>query len=367
MRTFLSVVGARPNFMKVAPIHRAFRSYPEDVKHIILHTGQHYDERMSKIFFEELELPQPDIYLGVGSGTHAEQTARVMMAFETSLMESRPDLVIVVGDVNSTLACSVTASKCQIPVAHVEAGLRSFDRTMPEEINRLVTDAISDHLFVTERSGLENLHREGIEEANIHFVGHVMIDSLVRYRGKARQSTILKRLRLEPKMYTLVTLHRPGNVDDKGNLTRILSVFESLCEDTHILFPVHPRTLMRLTDYGLRDRFEALDTVHLTEPIGYLDFLHAMENAALVITDSGGIQEETTFLGVPCLTLRENTERPITVEIGTNQLLGLNVSLILEKAHEALHGQPKTGSIPDLWDGHAAERIASILVNTYRS
>jgi UDP-N-acetylglucosamine 2-epimerase (non-hydrolysing) len=362
VRTFLSVVGARPNFMKVAPLHRAFAAYPDRIRHLILHTGQHYDERMSKVFFEELELPQPDVYLGVGSGSHAEQTARVMMAFESAILDLRPDLVIVVGDVNSTLACSVTAAKCGIPVAHVEAGLRSFDRGMPEEINRLVTDTLSDYLFVTERSGLENLRREGVDDAKVHFVGHVMIDSLVRYREKARASRLLSDLALAPSSYILVTLHRPSNVDDKDNLALILSLFESLGTDARILFPVHPRTRARMAEFGLRERFESLEHVLLTDPIGYMDFLHAMENAALVLTDSGGIQEETTYLGVPCITVRTNTERPVTVDVGTNQLLGLDAPRILEKAREALGGHPKRGMIPELWDGRAAERIAEILV-----
>ncbi len=351
--------------MKAAPLHRAFSAYGGDVRNLILHTGQHYDEKMSKVFFEDLELPPPDIYLGVGSGTHAEQTAKVMLAFETALAELKPDLVIVVGDVNSTLACALTAAKLGIPVAHVEAGLRSFDRSMPEEINRIVTDNLSDHLFVTEQAGMVNLSREGIPPDKVHFVGHVMIDSLVRYRNKAKASGILNDFGLSPRGYALVTLHRPSNVDSEQNLRRILSVFSALRDDTRIVFPVHPRTMRRMEECGLGAEFRSLGHLHLCEPIGYLDFLSLMDGSALVLTDSGGIQEETTYLQVPCLTLRENTERPVTVEIGTNRLCGLDVDLIVARAREALGGAAKPGVIPPLWDGRAAERIASILTNRF--
>lgn len=365
MLKFLSVVGARPNFMKVAPLHRAFQSYTDQVRHMICHTGQHYDEKMSKIFFEDLELPQPDIYLGVGSGSHAEQTARVMVEFEKVLLAERPDLVIVVGDVNSTLACSVTASKLHIPVAHVEAGLRSFDRDMPEEINRLVTDVIADYLFVTEKAGLENLRHEGIPDEKVFFTGHVMIDSLAHYRAKAAMSDALARFDVLPKAFTLVTLHRPSNVDVKENLEKILSLFESLQDETRFIFPVHPRTRARIAEFGLEERFAAIGTLTLCDPIGYLDFLKLMDNAALILTDSGGIQEESTWLGIPCITLRENTERPITAEIGTNEVVGLNIPLAVEKSRAALNGSAKHGNIPELWDGRAAERIVGILMEKF--
>jgi len=365
MLKFISVVGARPNFMKVAPLHRAFAAHADRVQHMICHTGQHYDEKMSKIFFEDLELPEPDIYLGIGSGSHAEQTARVMVEFERVLIEHEPDLVIVVGDVNSTLACSVTASKLKIPVAHVEAGLRSFDRDMPEEINRLVTDVIADHLFVTEKAGMENLKHEGIADEKVHFTGHVMIDSLAYYREKSAASPALEQFGLQEKKYTLVTLHRPSNVDVRENLEKILSLFEQLQSETRFLFPVHPRTRSRIAEFGLDARFAAIESLTLCDPIGYLDFLKLMDNAALILTDSGGIQEESTWLQVPCVTLRENTERPITAEIGTNEIVGLDIPLAVEKSRAALNGSAKKGTIPELWDGRAAERIAAILMDRY--
>lgn len=361
MKTFLSVVGARPNFMKIAPLHHELQKYSDVIRHVILHTGQHYDEKMSKIFFEDLRLPAPDVYLGIGSGSHAEQTGRVMMEFEKACLDVDPDLVIVVGDVNSTLACSVVASKLGIPVAHVESGLRSFDRTMPEEINRMVTDVLSDYLFVTEPAGVANLRREGIDEKKIFYVGDVMIDSLISFRKQAGQSKILADMNVTKQSYTLVTLHRPSNVDSKENLSKVCGIFERLSDRTTILFPIHPRTRKMLTEFGLAARFAAIGSLILSDPIGYLDFLCLMENAALVLTDSGGIQEETTYLQVPCLTLRENTERPVTIEQGTNQLLGLDVDLVVEKSLEALNGNAKKGIIPPLWDGKASERIISIL------
>jgi UDP-N-acetylglucosamine 2-epimerase (non-hydrolysing) len=365
MLKFISVVGARPNFMKVAPLHRALLPHADRVTHLICHTGQHYDEKMSKIFFEDLELPQPDIYLGVGSGSHAEQTARVMVEFEKVLIEHKPDLVIVVGDVNSTLACSVTASKLHIPVAHVEAGLRSFDRDMPEEINRLVTDVIADYLFVTEEAGLRNLRHEGISDEKVFFVGHVMIDSLSYYREKAAMSPALAQFDLLPKTFTLVTLHRPSNVDVKENLEKILTIFEAIQEQTRFVFPVHPRTRNRIAEFGLQERFAAITSLTLCDPIGYLDFLKLMDNAALILTDSGGIQEESTWLQVPCVTLRESTERPVTVEIGTNEVVGLNIDLAVQKSRAALNGTSKRGNIPELWDGKAAERIVEILLQRF--
>jgi UDP-N-acetylglucosamine 2-epimerase (non-hydrolysing) len=359
--TIISVVGARPNFMKVAPLHKAFQKYAASVKHLIVHTGQHYDEAMSKVFFGDLELPRPDFYLGVGSGSHAQQTAKIMVEFEKVLEQVHPDRVIVVGDVNSTVACSLVSVKMGIPVAHVEAGLRSGDRTMPEEINRLLTDAIADDLFVTEASGVANLRKEGVDEKKIHLVGNVMIDSLVHYRGKARQSGSIKQLGLSVRKYTLVTLHRPSNVDTVEGLEKILAIFEKIAPRTEIVFPVHPRTTKMLIQHGLDARVKSMAGLKILEPIGYLDFLNLMDNARLVITDSGGIQEETTYLGVPCLTLRENTERPITCEIGTNQLCGLDVELIVALSEAVFQGNGKKGRVPELWDGHAAERIAQML------
>jgi UDP-N-acetylglucosamine 2-epimerase (non-hydrolysing) len=357
----MSVVGARPNFMKVAPIHRSFEKYRDLIQHFIVHTGQHYDQAMSKVFFEDLELPNPNVYLGVGSGSHAQQTAKVMVEFEKVLEEQRPDLVIVVGDVNSTLACSLVATKMEIPVAHVEAGLRSYDRSMPEEINRLVTDAVSNFLFVSEPSGIKNLRKEGTGEEKMFFVGNVMIDSLVHYREKAKRSGVAKTLGLSAKQYVLVTLHRPSNVDHEDSLRRIFKILETLSERITVVFPIHPRTRKMMDQFGLAESVRDSRNIVLTDPLGYLDFLSLMDSAALLITDSGGIQEETTFLQVPCLTLRENTERPITIEVGTNQLCGNNLESVVPRSMEILDGKAKRGGIPELWDGKASERITEIL------
>ena len=348
--------------MKVAPLHKAFQQYADSIRHLIVHTGQHYDEAMSKVFFDDLELPHPDFYLGVGSGTHAEQTAKVMMGLEKVLSEQKPDLVIVVGDVNSTVAASLVSVKMGIRVAHVEAGLRSFHRTMPEEINRMLTDVISEYLFVSEPSGLQNLRREGVAENKIFHVGNVMVDSLVHYRQKAARLSTLEQFKVRPREYTLVTLHRPGNVDAEEGLEKIISIFEQLSARTSIIFPVHPRTKKMLERYGLGERAWKIPNLQITEPLGYLEFLCLMDRAQLLVTDSGGIQEETTFLGVPCLTLRENTERPITCEIGTNELCGLDVGNIVRKSFEVYDGHAKPGRVPDLWDGHAAQRIAEIIL-----
>ena len=362
MKTVISIVGARPNFMKVAPLHKAFQQYANSIRHLIVHTGQHYDEAMSKAFFDDLELPHPDFYLGVGSGTHAEQTARIMIEFEKVLGEVRPDLVIVVGDVNSTVACSLVSVKLGVPVAHVEAGLRSGDRSMPEEINRLLTDTIADYLFVSEPSGVANLVKEGVGAKKIHLVGNVMIDSLVHYRRKAGQSQVMEKLGVRAREFTLVTLHRPSNVDTLQGLDKILSIFERVSPRTTVLFPLHPRTKKMIDQYGLSGRIGSIKNLKLTEPLGYLDFLRLLDNAQLVLTDSGGLQEETTYLGVPCLTLRENTERPITCEIGTNELCGLDVDKIVRKSFEVYDGHAKPGRIPELWDGNAAQRIAGIIL-----
>ncbi len=346
--------------MKVAPIHKAFQKYKSEVKHLICHTGQHYDAKMSKVFFEELEMPHPDFYLGVGSGSHAEQTANVMIKFEKVLLKEKPDLIIVVGDVNSTVACSLVASKLNIKVAHVEAGLRSFDRTMPEEINRLLTDAISDYLFVSEKSGLANLKNEGISDDKVHFVGNVMIDSLIQYLPKANNSNVLKTYNLTPSRYLLFTLHRPSNVDSIEFLKDLMKLFESLSAERKIIFPVHPRTKKNLEAAGFGSNQHK--NVILTKPIGYIDFLSLTKNAELIITDSGGIQEESTYLGVQCITVRNNTERPITVEIGTNQLIGTNLGEVEKAARQILKGNVKKGKIPEFWDGKTAERITEYLV-----
>jgi UDP-N-acetylglucosamine 2-epimerase (non-hydrolysing) len=355
MKKIISVVGARPNFMKVAPLHDAFRKYPGAINHLICHTGQHYDEKMSKVFFEELNLPQPHFFLGVGSGSHAVQTARIMVEFEKILQVEKPDLVIVVGDVNSTIACSLVAKKLRVPVAHVEAGLRSFDMNMPEEINRILTDAIADFLFVTEEAGLINLQNEGIANEKVFFAGNVMIDSLVKNLGKIDRSQILATMKLEPREFILTTLHRPSNVDDKDSLIGIIQMLNKYAVIRKIVFPIHPRTRKHMLQWRLLEKLSP--NIILCEPIGYIDFLCLVRNAALLLTDSGGIQEETTFLGIPCVTLRENTERPVTIEMGTNYLVGTDLQQLDKVIDLILQNKSKTGRIPPLWDGRAAERI----------
>lgn len=367
----ISVVGARPNFMKVAPLHRAFKNISNldtqishldtNISHLICHTGQHYDEKMSKVFFEDLELPEPDFYLGVGSGSHAEQTGKVMIEFEKILLNEKPDLVIVVGDVNSTIACSLTAAKLHIKVAHVEAGLRSFDRKMPEEINRLLTDSIADYLFVTEKSGIENLKNEGVDDSKVFFVGNVMIDSLAYYLEKSNDSKVLDEHDLEKGNFVLFTLHRPSNVDTEEQLNNLISSLNQIGEKRKAIFPMHPRTRNNLDKFGLEEKIHS--NITITDPIGYIDFISLIKNAELIVTDSGGIQEESTYLGVQCITLRDSTERPITVEVGTNQLLGTDLEKAVEAALNVLDGNKKQGSVPELWDGCAAERIVDILIN----
>lgn len=354
------MIGARPNFMKMAPIHTRMLNSAA-LQPILLHTGQHYDNIMSKVFFEDLQMPEPDIYLGVGSGSHAQQTAQVMTKVEVIMLEEKPDLVVVVGDVNSTLAAAVVAAKLWIPVAHVEAGLRSFDREMPEEINRILTDTLAEFLFITEKSGEQNLLKEGISPERIFMVGNVMIDSLLGHRKKAQDSDILSRLNVDEKHYALVTLHRPSNVDTPESLSDIFRAFEAIQGKMKLLFPIHPRTRKMLDAFGLRSRIERMKNLVLCDPIGYLDFLKLMDHSAFVLTDSGGIQEESTVLGIPCLTLRNNTERPITIEQGTNILVGTNSKRIIEESFKIIDGKCKTGSIPPLWDGKASERIVNII------
>ena len=353
------VCGARPNFMKIAPLVEALDRSGQ-VQRLLVHTGQHYDERMSKLFFGDLGIPAPDINLEVGSGSHAVQTGEIMRRFEPVCLDHRPDWVVVVGDVNSTIACALVACKVGIKVAHVEAGLRSFDRTMPEEINRLLTDAISDLLFVSEASGLENLKHEGVADEKVHFVGNVMIDTLMKNRRRADQSLILQELKLAPKRYAVVTLHRPSNVDDPGTLGSILDAFEEIATRLTIVFPMHPRTRKNLSAMGLEGRVAGIKGLLTPEPLGYLDFLKLMADSALVMTDSGGIQEETTILGVPCMTLRENTERPVTITHGTNILARPRASDILRAYADRMSLPPGNSKRPDLWDGRAAERIAGI-------
>ena len=359
MKVF-SVVGARPNFIKIDPVLRALERRPRFATFLV-HTGQHYDDRMSDIFFQELNIRRPDVHLGVGSGTHAEQTAGVLVAVERLLLEQRPDLVLVVGDVNSTLAATLAAAKLNIPVAHVEAGLRSFDRSMPEEVNRLATDALSRYLFTPSPDGDANLRREGVPDEWIFCVGNVMIDTLLRCRDLAERSSILTELGVARGGYGLVTLHRPSNVDDPVVLRRLLAALGRIQERIDLIFPIHPRTARRIEEQGLGPQVEKMPRLKLVPPVGYLDFLALQAQAALVLTDSGGIQEETTVLGVPCLTLRENTERPITVEQGTNRLVGQDPERLLTEAFRILDGGAVAGRVPDLWDGRAAERIADVL------
>ena len=357
----IHVVGTRPNFMKVGPIMVEMARYEGIFHQILVHTGQHYDDGMSQVFFADLGLPPPDIYLNVGSGSHAEQTARVMLAFEPVLLEHNPALVLVVGDVNSTLACTLVASKLAVPVAHVEAGLRSFDRTMPEEINRMLTDQIADLLFTTERSARENLIREGVVEEKIHFVGNVMIDTLLRHRERALSLEVVEEYGLEPKGFALLTLHRPSNVDEPEVLSGLLDGLAEIQRRIPIIFPAHPRTMERMREFGFGGRMTAMAALRVTEPLGYLKFMNLMANARLVLTDSGGIQEETTILGVPCLTLRENTERPVTVTQGTNTVVGCDPGRIVTEALAIVDGKSKAGRVPELWDGQAASRIVKVL------
>jgi len=407
----LSVVGARPNFMKAAPIICAVdrhntkivmgagdSGYPyETIEHVLVHTGQHHDEFMSGSFFSDLKLPPPDIHLGVGAGSQIVQTAEIMKKFEAVLWEKRPDIVVVVGDVTSTLACALVTAKVSFDsmgsrplIAHVEAGLRSFDRCMPEEINRILTDQISDLLFVTEPNGLQNLRREGVPAERIHFVGNTMIDSLLAFKARAESSFILDELGLRGsagnnrehnaiRRYALLTLHRPSNVDHRDSFLNILAGLEELSRDYPVIFPVHPRTQKRLEEFGLAGRLgvnastiqparghsgNSRNGIILTPPMGYLDCLCLMMHASVVVTDSGGIQEETTCLGVPCVTVRENTERPITTKIGTNVLAGTSKDRIRNAIRQQM-GKKVTASVPEKWDGQAAIRIVDVLANTY--
>jgi len=361
----LSVVGARPNFMKIAPLADAMRGVP-GLEHVLVHTGQHYDDSLSGAFFRELGIPTPDLNLGVGSGSHAAQIAETLKRLEPVLAQARPDLVLVVGDVNATAASALAAAALRLPLAHVEAGLRSFDDSMPEEINRRVTDLLATYLFASEPSGVENLRREGVCPERIFLVGNVMIDTLLRHRRAAADSTVLADLdlldeRRQPRAYAVLTLHRPGNVDDPAVLQRLLAAVAAIAPGLPMVFPVHPRTRERLQAFGLVPGPASAGGLRLLAPLGYLDFLRLLDQARLVLTDSGGIQEETTVLGVPCLTLRENTERPATLTHGTNQLVGLDPARIIAAGRAALAAPRPPHRCPPLWDGHAAERIVAIL------
>jgi UDP-N-acetylglucosamine 2-epimerase (non-hydrolysing) len=354
----LHVVGARPNFMKVAPILAELNKRP-GVTQILVHTGQHYDTKMSDVFFQDLGMPAPDVHLGVGSLSHAQMISKVIAEIEPVLLREKPDVVVVAGDVNSTVAVALVAARLGIGVAHVESGLRSRDWSMPEEQNRIITDRLSDLLFTPSRDGDENLRAEGIDMKRVHFVGNVMIDSLRAALPRARESKIHERLELKPQGYALATLHRPSNVDEPAALARVLSALSEIARELPVVFPIHPRTRAKMPAGFDATGFKLID------PLGYLDFLALTAGAKLVMTDSGGIQEETTALGVPCLTMRENTERPITVDVGTNQLVGTDPLKVVPAAREILAGRSKKGGIPEFWDGRAAERIADILVKAY--
>lgn len=356
------IAGARPNFMKIAPLIREIQQYPEKVSYSLIHTGQHYDSAMSDVFFDELGIPDPDVHLDCGGGSHGIQTAKIMMAYENLALKDRPDYVLVVGDVNSTMACSIVAKKLMIKVAHVEAGLRSGDRDMPEEINRLVTDSISDLFFVTEEAGQTHLLSEGQAARKIFFVGHVMVDNLffqVEKLKKGGESTpISEDYKKRHKKYGVITLHRPSNVDDPQAFQRLAKALMAISNDLPLVFPVHPRTRQKMADYEI----DLGTNVTLLDPQGYMEFLNLWKDSVLVLTDSGGLQEETTALGIPCLTLRENTERPVTVSQGTNQLMGTDTAKIISTASEVITGTTKQGIRPKFWDGKASERIVETIM-----
>ena len=358
-KPIILVVGARPNFMKIAPLHAELQR--RGVEQLLLHTGQHYDEKMSKVFFDDLGMPEPDIYLGIGSGTHSEQTAKVMVEFEKICFEHKPRLVVVVGDVNSTLACTLVAAKLNIRSAHVEAGLRSGDMRMPEEVNRIVTDSISNILLTPSADGDENLLKEGRKGTDIHFVGNIMIDSLFNNLEKAKSSTILNDLGVTDGEYAVLTLHRPSNVDDSKTLVGIIEALEVISKKLKLVFPIHPRTEKNAKMFNLYKRICNIPGIVLTGPMGYLDFISLTSNARIVLTDSGGLQEETTALKIPCITLRENTERPITVTEGTNQVVGSDCNNIIDAFHASIAKDYNSVSVPEKWDGKTASRIADII------
>lgn len=356
----INACGARPNFMKIAPLMKAYRHHPQ-IQPILVHTGQHYDQNMSALFFDELGIPRPDINLEIGSGSHAVQTSEIMKRFETIVLDEKPDAVLVVGDVNSTLACSLVAGKMHIPVIHVEAGLRSFDRSMPEEINRLLTDAVAEVLFVSEPSGEVNLRAEGIDLQRIHFVGNVMIDTVLHHLHKARTTTIHQQLKIAKGRYGVITLHRPGNVDHRESFAGLIRAFGSIQQHLPLVFCMHPRTRQRLEALDLGQELETQTNLLATPPLGYLEFLHLMSEAAVILTDSGGIQEEATILNVPCLTLRNHTERPITLTHGTNLLAGTTEESVIAAYERVAEIRARRVTTPPLWDGRAAARIAATL------
>jgi UDP-N-acetylglucosamine 2-epimerase (non-hydrolysing) len=361
----VNVVGARPNFMKIAPLIKEYAKHGDAIKVTLLHTGQHYDDAMSRVFFSDLGIPQPDIDLGVGSASHAVQTAKVMIGFEEQLLKLRPNLVVVVGDVNSTMACTIVAAKLNIRVAHVEAGLRSFDRTMPEEINRIVTDSLADLLFTTTEDANLNLTREGVAADRMFFVGNTMIDSLLSLRPRFESGGTKAKFGLNNEPFAFFTLHRPSNVDDRSTLTGICSAIGSIQQRIKIFWPLHPRTRNRLAEHNLMEVVTQMKNLIIADPLSYIDSMSVMAAASMVLTDSGGIQEETTILGIPCLTLRNNTERPVTITEGTNQLVGSAPERIVESAMEILRTGGKKGRTPKLWDGNAAERIVQVILEQF--
>lgn len=356
----LNVVGARPNLVKIAPMLEAIKRHPR-LESILLHTGQHYNYELYKIFFKDLNLPRPDINLGIGSDAYPRQIARIMSAFYKALKELLPDLVVVFGDVNSTLACALVAAQEKVPLAHVEAGLRSFDRRMLEETNRIITDSVSDYLFTSCQDANDNLIKEGIDKRKIFFVGNIMIDTLLKYKNRAAASNILSRLKVKNQRFAVLTLHRPENVDDRRSFKGILAALKIISRRIKIIYPLHPRAKRQLESFGLNRILSAMKNMQLIRPLGYLDFLKLQTQAQFILTDSGGIQEEATILNIPCLTLRENTERPITVAVGTNIVVGTKPEKIVVEAEKILSGRVKIGSLPSLWDGKTAERIAKIL------
>lgn len=364
MLKVINVAGARPNFMKVAPIVAAMNRRAKQFHSILVHTGQHYDAAMSEAFFRDLEIPEPDIDLGVGSASHAVQTAGIIQAFEPYVIHEKPDWVVVLGDVNSTVACALVCAKLGVRVAHVEAGLRSRDRSMPEEINRILTDQIANLLLTPSRDANENLLAEGIPEERIRFVGNIMIDSLNAHLARAKQSNVRSRLGVKGRPYAILTLHRPSNVDEKAAFARILEGLEQIARRLPIVFPAHPRTRRMIEELGLTARTQSIKDLLIVDPVGYLDFINLLSNATLALTDSGGIQEETTVLGIPCITLRENTERPITVEMGTNTIAGTDTAKIVAAANHALDNPIDKSKlqIPPLWDGKTADRILDALL-----
>ena len=366
MVKIVSIVGTRPNFIKIAPLVNEMSKHKE-IKQMLVHTGQHYDKSMSRAFFDDLGIPKPDANLGVGSASDVTQTARIMLKLEKVLRKEKPDLTIVVGDVNSTFAAAFAAKKCGIKVAHVEAGLRSFDTAMPEEINRILTDHVSDFLFTTEESGNNNLRNEGIESSKIFFVGNVMIDTLLSHKEKSKKSKILSSLKIKKGDYCVLTLHRPSNVDDKDFLIYILDILDGLQQKIRSGFPIHPRTFKNIKKFGLNHKIKKLKNLMVIKPLGYLDFLCLMHNSKFVITDSGGIQEEATILGIPCITLRNNTERPVTVEQGTNVIVSTGKNEIIKAVIKVINGAEINSKVPHLWDGNASKRIVTILLSKLNS